>query len=166
MFELRSLCKEAIPGALENALRYRIMNDPLEAESICLDVLEIDPENADATITLLLALTEQFQERMGDTLEPALGLLARLPDEYARAYYRGIIFERLANARLRRFGTGAGVGAYEDLSEAMASYERAAEIRPRGNDDAILRWNTCARYLNRHPDLPREPEERTEEMLE
>jgi hypothetical protein len=38
MSELKSLSKEAIPAALEKAMRYRLLNEPAEAESICLDV--------------------------------------------------------------------------------------------------------------------------------
>jgi hypothetical protein len=35
----------------------------------------------------------------------------------------------------------------------MAWYEKAESQRPPGNDEAILRWNTCARLLQRHPEL-------------
>ena len=34
-----------MPAALEKALRYRLLNEPVEAESICRDVLEVDPDN-------------------------------------------------------------------------------------------------------------------------
>ena len=43
MFELKRLSADAIPAALEKALRYRLLNDPAEAESICHDVLRIVP---------------------------------------------------------------------------------------------------------------------------
>src|SRR6266436_320626 len=55
MFELKRLSLEAVPAALERALRYRLLNEPAEAESICHDVLEIDPENQEALVMLLLA---------------------------------------------------------------------------------------------------------------
>jgi hypothetical protein len=35
----------------------------------------------------------------------------------------------------------------------MESYEKAAAVRPTGNDDAILRWNTCVRLLNSRSDV-------------
>ena len=60
MFELKRLSADAIPAALEKALRYRLLNDPAEAESICHDVLRIDPENQQALVNLLLALTDRF----------------------------------------------------------------------------------------------------------
>ena len=59
MFELKPLSKDAIAGALAKAERYRLLNEASEAESICLDVLNIDPANQDALVTLLLALTDQ-----------------------------------------------------------------------------------------------------------
>ena len=60
MFELKRLSDDAIPAALEKALRYRLLNDPAEAESICHDVLHIDPENQQALVVLLLAVTDRF----------------------------------------------------------------------------------------------------------
>ena len=35
----------------------------------------------------------------------------------------------------------------------MEWYEKAESLRPPGNDEAILRWNTCARILARHPEV-------------
>ena len=60
MFELKLLSKDAVPAALEKAMRYRLLNEPGEAESICLDVLKADPDNQEALVTLLLALTDRF----------------------------------------------------------------------------------------------------------
>ena len=165
MFELKRLSEEAIPAALEKAQRYRTLNEPLEAESICLDVLEIDPEDQEALVTLLLALTDQFADRLHGTFDHARGLLERLPDPYSRAYYEGIVLERRAKAAMRQSGPGSGYIAYECFREAMACFERAEALRPHGNDDAILRWITCARYLNRHSDQ-RPPPVEPEQMLE
>ena len=166
MFQLKTLTQEAIPAALEKAQRYRMLDEPLEAESICLDVLAVDPKNGDALVTLILALTDQFQYRFTETFDPARALLDSLPDDYNRAYYRGIIFERCAKASLKQSAPGSGFAAYDLFREAMESYEKAEKLRPRSNDDAILRWNTCARYLNRHPEVQSEPVERSIEMLE
>jgi hypothetical protein len=55
--------------------------------------------------------------------------------------------------------------AYEFLREAMDHYQNAEAIRPAGNDDAILRWNTCARMIMHHHLEPRN-EEYTEPPLE
>ena len=61
-FTLKPLSPEAVPRALAKAERYRLLNEPGEAESICLDALEADPENQEALVTMVLALTDQFDE--------------------------------------------------------------------------------------------------------
>jgi hypothetical protein len=166
VFELKPLTREAIPKALEKAERYRLLNEPAQAESICLDVLRIDPDNRHALVALLLALTDQFDEGAAETVSRARDVLTRLSDEYERCYYAGIIFERRAGARLRRGGRGSEFVAYEWLQDAMTWYEKAAAIRPSGNDDALLRWNTCARILTRNPHLQPGPSERSEPPFE
>jgi hypothetical protein len=35
----------------------------------------------------------------------------------------------------------------------MEWYEKAQAIRREGNDDALLRWNTCVRFLRRNPQI-------------
>lgn len=166
MFELKPLSREAIPGALAKAERYRLLNEPWQAESICLDVLRIDPDNQQALVMLLLALTDQFDEGLAGVVAQARELLPRLRGDYERAYYAGIICERQAKARLRKDGPGSGVPAYEWFREAMGWYEKAEAIRPPGNDDALLRWNTCARFLMSHPHLAPGLEEWVEPYLE
>src|SRR5215470_5805264 len=94
MFELKTLSPEAIPRSLEKAERYRLLNEPAEAESICLDILEIDPDNQPAAITLLLALTDQFSIKLGMLVDRAQDVLGLIRDEYERAYYAGIVCER------------------------------------------------------------------------
>jgi hypothetical protein len=166
MRELKPLSRDAVDAALSKAERYRLLNEPHEAESICLDVLEIDPENQPAHITLLLSLTDQFGE-VPAAHQRAREALAGLHNEYDRAYYAGIIAERRAKAQLARGGAGSSVGAYDWLAEAMRHYERAEVLRHPGNDDALLRWNACARFLAQHPNLRPSTEERPElEMLE
>jgi hypothetical protein len=165
MRELKALSEDAIDSALAKAERYRFLNEPQEAESICLDILQIDPTNQTATITLLLALTDQFEHTPGAHAR-ARDLLSHLHTEYDQAYYAGIIAERRAKAQLAR-GAGASVGVYDWIAEAMRHFEQAEALRSAGNDDARLRWNTCARFLDRHPQLRPAHDERTEiEMLE
>jgi hypothetical protein len=165
MFDLKPLSPDAVPRALEKAERYRLLNEPGEAESICLDVLRVDPDNRDALIIQILALTDQF-DGFGVEVSRALALLPRLRDAYERAYYTGIVHERRAKAQFRRGGPGSGFAAYEGLREAMRQFETAEAIRPPGNDDAILRWNTCARLLAEEPSLVPAPREVVEPQLE
>ena len=163
MFELKAISREAIPKALEKAERYRLLNEPEEAESICLDVLQVDPDNQQALITLLLALTDQFEMRLSASRPQEL--LPRLQGDYERAYYAGIICERKIRALLNQGSPGARSAAYDGLREAMEWYEKAEAIRPPGNDDARLRWNACARLIRQHH-LSAAQEERTQYMLE
>jgi hypothetical protein len=166
MVELKPLSREAVPRALEKAERYRLLNEPLEAESICLDVLQADPDNQRALVTLVLALTDQFDEAFGEADLRLRETLPRLRDDYERAYYAGIACERRAKAELRKAGPGSGYAAYGSLQDAMRWFEQAEAIRPPGNDDARLRWNACARILDRHPNLGPAPDDRSEPPLE
>ncbi len=163
-FELMSLSAEAVPDALEKAVRYRLLNEPAQAESICLDILRIASDNQTALVTLLLALTDQFGTEV--TASRAREVLEKLDGEYERAYYAGIISERSARARLRDGHPGATFKAYEEFTKAMRCYEKAQTLRIPGNDDSILRWNACARTLMQHDELHPQQEERLEPVLD
>lgn len=163
-FDLKLLSRNAIPEALEKAQRYRLLNEPWQAESICLDILRVEPANQTALITLLLAITDQF----GPTISVArVREVARsIEGEYEKAYYTGIVYERCARARMRQGVFAANDLAYREFTEAMHWYQEAEARRPEGNDDAILRWNTCARTLMRCPELRPKPEESMQPVLE
>ncbi len=166
MPELKKLSKEAIPAALEKANRYRLLNEPGEAESICLDVLKADPDNQEAIITLLLALTDRFTRGYGVSDTQAKELLSRIRGDYERAYYTGILSERRAKAKLSQNTPDCRFQAYELFQDAMQWFEKAESIRPAGHDDALLRWNTCARIIEQNKLVKREEDERTEFPLE
>src|SRR5262244_4227887 len=146
-FELKQLSAEAIPAALERAERYRLLNEPVQAESICLDILAVESENQQALVCLLLALSEQFGENITEKLDRAWSILPKLEDEYQRVYYQGILLERQARLYMRSDAPGSNFSAYDLFSEAMRLYEKAEQLRPPGNDEALLRWNTCARTI-------------------
>jgi hypothetical protein len=152
-FEPKPISRAGVPAALQKAERYRLINDPSSAESICIDVLEVDPDNQQAVVTLILAITDQFDAGPTEGVRRARELLPRLNDEYKRAYYAGIVCERCAKAQLRPQTPGSGEMAYHWLQEALKWYEKAEERRPPGNDESILRWNTCVRMLNRNDQL-------------
>ena len=162
-FELKLLSRNAIPEALEKAQRYRLLDEPWQAESICLDVLSVEPANQQALITLLLAITDQFGKEI--PLSRARDVLRSIHGDYERAYYAGIISERCARARMKQGVCGGNYRAYEEFVDAMNWYEKAEALKPAGNDDAILRWNTCARTLMRHKELRPQPEERLEPVI-
>ena len=133
------------------------MNEPREAESICRDILAVEPTHHDASLTLVLALTDQFANETAEKAAEAQKLVDRFADEYERNYYPGLVCERRATAYLDRQTPGSGGWAFDWFRRAMIWYERAEEIRPGGNDDALLRWNNCARIIMR---------ERLEEVME
>ncbi len=156
MFELKTLSQKAVPAALERAKHYRLLNEPGAAESICLDILQIDPGNQEALIKLVLAMSDRFGSdyAVGDTR--VQDYLSRIEDEYGRAYYTGIVYERRAKATLRRGAVGSESTAYELFRQAMNWFEKAEAVRPAGNDDVILRWNGCARIIMINNLKPRE----------
>jgi len=130
-FKLKPISREAIPRAIQKAERYRLINQSWAAESICRDILQIDPANQQVLVMFVLTLTE-----------------------------------RSGQAVLHRGGMGSGAMAYEALRDAMGWYERAEAIRPPGNDDAILRWNTCSRLINGNSQLGPHAEPAYEPALE
>lgn len=148
--ELKPISRESIPGAIEKAERYRLLCEPVLAESICLDILEADPQNNRVLTILLLAITDQFSAASSGDASRARQLLSRFQSEYDKNYYAGIISEREGLAHFNRGVPGSQFAAYEWLNEAMMYFEKAEALRPAGNDDAILRWNTCARLIMRH----------------
>jgi hypothetical protein len=159
-FTLKPLSKDAIPAALAKAERYRLLNEPGEAESICLDVLQVEPHHEDANVMLLLALTDQFRDNPSPTvIARANEIAASLAHEYDRAYYAGIVCERRAKSVLHRDRYGASAAALGWLHDAMAHYERAEAVRPAHNDDAVLRWNACARMVMELPPVAQDVQE-------
>ena len=130
--KLKPITREAIPAALEKAHRYRLLNQPVQAESICLDVLAVDEKNALALTTLFLALTDQFPRNLQPAFDRAARILPLFPDAYARTYYEGILCERRGKAHFRSGSPMAGTMAFEWLQRAMALYDKAEALRPPG----------------------------------
>ncbi len=154
MTPLKIISKEAVPRALELVERYRLLNEPEQAASICHDILSADPGNADATRMLLLAMTDQFFGHHGADLASAERLAKGMASAYDQAYYGGIAYERWARSRLHHGSHKSMASGW--LHRAMECYEKAEGLREPGNDAALLRWNACARLLET---LPGEREE-------
>lgn len=164
MIPLKPLSADAIPSALTKAERYRLLNEPHQAESICEDILAADPGNVQAVGILLLALTDQFAKGDGHLVARALELAARMESPYDRAYFAGLVAERRARA-LMTGGAGRARTAGPWLRDAMEHYEQAEGLRSQGNDEARLRWNACARVLNAHPEMSVQDDERTAPLM-
>ena len=148
-FQLKRISADGIPHAMEKAERYRLLNDPAQAESICHDVLAVDADNQDALRCLILSLTDQFGESgAANAAREARAHIVKLSDEYERAYYTGLVHERETRAYLNRKNVVRSA-AYDGFRHAMEWYERAEALRPPANDDAVLRWNSCVRAIER-----------------
>ena len=147
--DLKPISTAGIPAALQKAERYRLLNDSTAAESICLDILAVESDNQQALVMLLLAITDQL-DQSEDAVRRAREVLPKLTDEYKRHYYAGIISERKAKSILKRGAMGGEAVAHDWFHDALRWYEKAEAIRPQANDEALLRWNTCVRLLQRH----------------
>ena len=152
MFALKPISHDSVAHALAKAERYRLLNEPSEAESICLDILQIEPDNQQALINLILALTDQVP-RDTRAFSDAIATVSQLDSPYDRAYYAGIAWERRAKARYETGGPGSDRYVYEWIVTALQLFESAEPLRAPGNDDALLRWNACIRFLNHHREL-------------
>ncbi len=154
MFDMKTITPESISEALEKAERYRLLGEPDDAESICLDILAVDPDNQQALISLVLALTDKFS--IGDlspSYEKARELVEKLETQRGKTYYLGIIYERRAKHYLKKGGPGAKEASYGWFIKAMDAFEKAMTDCDPPNQGAILRWNSCARMLNNNPDI-------------
>jgi hypothetical protein len=164
MFALKPISRDSLDGALAKAERYRLLNEPTEAESICRDILEVAPANREARISLILALTDEFP-RDDRAFASAMTETATLESAYDRAYYSGIAWERRAKAFHDAGRPGSSGRVYEWIVKALGLFEEAERLRPAGNDDPILRWNACVRFLERHQSLKPATEEVKEPIL-
>jgi hypothetical protein len=164
MYALKPISRNSLDGALAKAERYRLLNEPSEAESICRDILEVAPANREARISLVLALTDEFA-RDGKAFAVAMAEIAVLESAYDRAYYAGIAWERRAKASHDSGRLGSSGNVYDWVVNALGLFAEAERLRPAGNDDPILRWNACVRFLARHKALGPRAEEVKEPIL-
>lgn len=154
--KLKPISPSGIAEAISKIELYRYLNQSEEAESICHDILSLEPDNQMALRLLGLVITDQFTGDVTDRFAEAEKIFDGLTDPYERLYYTGLLHERRAKAQLR-----AGHLPHTLLvlfEEALRCYQEAEKIRPKDNDDAILRWNRCVRLLQSRPDFQWEKE--------
>jgi hypothetical protein len=154
--KLKTISQSGIPEAIARAEHYRYLNEPEETESICRDIIAVEPENQAALRLLAMAITDQFNGRESDRYVEALGIVESLSDAHKRLYYAGIIFERRAKAQLRIGRPPHNVIVL--FEEAMRHFAEADKIRPPGNENSSLRWNRCVRIIESIPKLEHEAE--------
>ena len=159
-FRLKPISRAGISEAISKVELYRYLNEPGEAESICRDILALEPDHETALRLLGLSITDQFKGDTTDRYAEAANIFRSLANNYERTYYCGLVHERKAKAQLR-----AGLPLHTVIptfQEAMRLFEEAETIRPADNDDPILRWNRCARLLQEL--MPRAWEKGIEEV--
>jgi len=147
-YKLKSISPESVDAALSKGELYRFLNEPEEAESICQDVLALDPGHQLALRMLGLAITDQFTGSSSDRYSEVESIFQQLTDRYEKLYYTGLLHERRAKAQLHAGRPPHTLMVL--LEEAMRCYSEAEKIRPTGNDEAILRWNRCVRLIHGH----------------
>ena len=163
-FKLKTISKAGIPEAISKVELYRSLNEPEEAESICRDILAAEPEHQLALRLLGLSITDQFCGDASDRYREVEDLFQSLVERYERLYYMGLLLERRAKAQML---VGRPPHTLAPLfGEAMRCFAEAEMIRPSGNDDAILRWNRCARLLQSHPGFHEEKESEAFDALD
>jgi len=144
-YHLKPISKAGIAEAIAKVELYRYLNEPEEAESICRDILAIDPQHQLALRFLGLSITDQFGSGTTDRYREVEETFLKLTERYEQFYYTGILYERRAKAQLRN---GQPPHMVLPLFErALECFGKAEKIRPPSNYDAILRWNRCVRLL-------------------
>lgn len=165
MPELKPLMSEAIPEALEKARHYRLLNEPWQSESICLDILRTDPDNQQVLVTLILAKTDQFEGFSKSDMDQALEAAGRVTSDYEREYCRGLIHERQGIAICKSPMPRSGFIAHGMLMQALNHYEKAEKLQIGTNMEAVLRWNAVIRFIEQQNLRPAPKEDRDVQPL-
>lgn len=156
--KLHNIHVDAIESALIKARQYRSLLEPEIAESICLDILNVEPENQQALVIYILALTDQLHHTEKQSqIKTIQRTIDRLSSEYERYYYSGILNERRARFLISQ--PMSQTFAYDYFVEAMGYYQQAEKFSPEHNDDAILRQNSCIRTIQKERLQPRSDSE-------
>ncbi len=147
---LKAISPAGVASAISKAELYRLLNEPEETESICQDILAVEPENQAALRLLGLAITDQFTGATCDRYAEAERVFRQLTDPAEQLYCMGLLHERRAKAQLRSGRSPHTLLVL--LEEAMRCYEEVEKLRPQGSDDALLRWNRCVRLIQARND--------------
>jgi len=163
--ETKPLPRGELSQVLAMAQRCRDVSEPEEAESICLDVLDVEPDNQQALVLLLLARTDLLDRGLPGDVERAREPLGRLRSEFDREYYGGIVCERQARHLLRARGRHSSFVAWDWFQYAMDHFEAAARLEP-GRVEPALRFNACVRLIERNRHCMPRPDENGEQSIE
>ena len=90
--KLKPISKDGITQAISRIQLYRYLNEPEEAESICRDILAVEPDHQMAVRLLAMTISDQFSGDPSDRFSEAEGLLNALTDPYERLYFTGLLY--------------------------------------------------------------------------
>lgn len=145
---LHDIHTDSIELALDRARQYRSLLEPEIAESICLDILNIDASHQAALVIYILALSDQISTSGSQSpFQQIETAISQLSSDYKQQYYTGIVHERRARFMLSQPMSRAF--SYDYFIKALDCYQHAEKIRPKHNDEASLRWNSCVRTIQR-----------------
>ena len=156
--KLHDIRISAVESALNKAKQYRSLLEPEIAESICLDILNIDTNNQAVLVVYILALSDQISRTENQTqIKTIERTIEKLESQYQRFYYSGLLSERRARHLLTQAMSHSF--AYDYFFEALEFYQQAIDRCPEKNDEAILRWNSCIRTIENEKLKPRQDSE-------
>ena len=85
-----------------------MLNEPGAAESIYLDILAVEPDNQEALIDIVLAMSDRFGKGLCGRRQSRLTIILTAYHGRIRAkYYTGIVYERRAKAIWQKSGVNA-----------------------------------------------------------
>ena len=165
MADMKPLPRNDVEAVLALARRCREAGEPDAAESMCLDALEIAPDNQDVLMLLLLARIDLLDRGFPRGVERAREVLPRLAGEYEKAFYAGLICDRQARVVLSQRGNRSGHISWEWFQFALDHYTEAARVDPQ-NLEPALRANSCTRLIARNRHCVPGPSDREEHGIE
>jgi len=165
MAEIKPLPRNDVEAVLSLAGKCRAAGESEAAESMCLDALELEPDNQAVLVLLLLARTDLIDRGLPRWVERARQVLPRLTGAYDQAYYAGLICERQARYMLLQRGSRSGSIAWEWFQFALEHYAEASRIDPE-RLEPVLRSNSCERLVSGNRYCAPGPSDREEHGIE
>lgn len=136
-----------------------------DTESICQDVLSLDPTNQEAVELLFRSRVSLLSKGLPRGVERAQELVPQFDGDFEKAFFSGLLRENQARYLLDRRGRQASSVAYNWFRHAMDDFEEANR-QDSTRIEATLHWNACLRTLQANPHCAPNPEEAEEHGIE
>ena len=136
-----------------------------ETESICLDILELDPNHRSTLDLLLRCRIELLKKGLPQSVARAQELIPQLDSDFDQAFYSGMIREAQARYLLEKRGRATSGVAYSWFRHAMDDFAAASNLDA-GRVEPKLHWNACLRTLENNPQCVPPPEDGEDHGIE